>query len=313
MLESLLVLVLVGFSSAHICSIEPPQRGGFSIGQAGDPSCYRRVDCSSQPAGPVTRTYTAGSTVTLLVQQNLNHFSAFFGGYIDVALAPSPSNLTFTTLAWRNDFVGHEQVLQTNYSLQVTMPSTPSPHAVLRVRYVSNNPDEIDPPANVQAIFWQCADVAIVSGAPQQPPAASPLPQFPAAAIHRETAVLRAQSSSGCCAPTTFQMTGQEHNPTGTSSSYAVYWDAVNQRTRIDKNSTAGPPLTMWNLYGAQKEYVLNHITGKCELYGPDAFYSWVRAYFFPPVLLPLTHVRPLAVLWQLLQREELHVLLWHH
>ncbi|RYH00356.1 hypothetical protein EON65_49520, partial [archaeon] len=36
------------------------------------------------------------------------------------------------------------EVTQTNFTLTVTIPSTPSEHAVLRLRYVSQNPTEND-------------------------------------------------------------------------------------------------------------------------------------------------------------------------
>ncbi len=61
------------------------------------------------------------------------------------------------------------QVYQTNFSVRVVLPADQSsPNAVLQLKYVSNNPDEIDPPTNTDAIFYNCADL-YVAAAPNSP------------------------------------------------------------------------------------------------------------------------------------------------
>ena len=56
------------------------------------------------------------------------------------------------------------QVYQTNFSVRVTLPAgLSSPNAILQLKYVSNNPDEIDPPSNTDAIFYNCVDLYVAT------------------------------------------------------------------------------------------------------------------------------------------------------
>jgi hypothetical protein len=57
-----------------------------------------------------------------------------------------------TLLASVDDYAAHEQVVQTNFSVTVQLPMTASPRAILQVAYISNNPDEVDPSNNTNAV-----------------------------------------------------------------------------------------------------------------------------------------------------------------
>ena len=57
-----------------------------------------------------------------------------------------------TLLASVDDYAAHEQVVQTNFSVTVQLPVTASPRAILQVAYISNNPDEVDPSNNTNAV-----------------------------------------------------------------------------------------------------------------------------------------------------------------
>ncbi len=59
---------------------------------------------------------------------------------------------TRTLLASVDDYAAHEQVVQTNFSVTVQLPMTASPRAILQVAYISNNPDEVDPSNNTNAV-----------------------------------------------------------------------------------------------------------------------------------------------------------------
>ncbi len=95
----LVVLAWLALAGAHICAIAPAQRGPLSVHTAGDDTCYRRLpDCGGMPAQSPTVTYTAGSSVSLLFQQNLNHWSAWSPGYLDVSIAMSPTSTDWQLL-----------------------------------------------------------------------------------------------------------------------------------------------------------------------------------------------------------------------
>ncbi len=192
------------------------------------------------------------------------------------------------------DWPAHEQVTQTNLTLVVRLPSEASPHAVLRYRYVSNNVDEIDPPNNTQAIFYQCVDIAISSSdtSEAKPVAAASLSGRTSRRVSRRVSA----AAKGCCAPTQFQCTGVEHTASGVTIQHTLYWDAINLLVRWDKLGSVrtllsltsfvcrrlsdphlqdGSYLSLYNNYTSNNEYVWDRTANKCSLYGSDAFYYW--------------------------------------
>lgn len=168
-----LLLLLLVPALAHICILDPPQRGGLDVSDPGDNSCYRRTDyCGGVPAAAPTVSYYPGQYVNVVFQQNLNHWYPEKPGYFDLAISynavSQPQNATWTTIAGpMTDFPAHDMVWQTNFTFYAKMPHTPCQHCVLRARYVSYNPDEIDPANNTDAIFYNCADIAIGGAAPK--------------------------------------------------------------------------------------------------------------------------------------------------
>ena len=113
--------------------------------------------------------YIAGSTVTLHFQQNLNHWVNAEPGYFDAYISRnSIQNLTESDFSYKfgtiSDYPAMDMVTQTNFTITGVMPSFTCNHCVLRLRYRSNNADEINNRhgANPHAIFYQCADIMIV-------------------------------------------------------------------------------------------------------------------------------------------------------
>jgi hypothetical protein len=110
----MILLAAVGDVSAHICILEPPQRGNLSVTTPGDPSCYRRTNyCGGIPAPKApTTTLVAGSTSVIRFQQNLNHWYPPNPGYLDVSIAHTrnPAEEDFHTLHMQSDFAGMEMV-----------------------------------------------------------------------------------------------------------------------------------------------------------------------------------------------------------
>lgn len=98
-------------------------------------------------------------------QQNLNHWFNGLPGVLDVSVSYDVNRVgeeDFEVLSSLLDFPAHEQLTQTNFSVQISNCvclvcliflalcfmfflldlKKASSHAVLRFRYVSNNPDE---------------------------------------------------------------------------------------------------------------------------------------------------------------------------
>jgi len=165
-LAGLVVALLLCSARAHVCFEFPAQRGALNVSDPGDASCYRRTDyCGGVPLAAPLATFAAGETAVLTLRQNLNHFLPARPGFIDVAVSASltPGAGDWTELARLADAPAFDMVAQTVLTVAVTMPAAASAHSLLRVRYVSYNPLEVDPPANTDAIFYNCADIRIVA------------------------------------------------------------------------------------------------------------------------------------------------------
>jgi len=110
--------------------------------------------------------FTVGSTIQIEFQQNANHWYSKIPGWMDAAIACNPDPQTdseFTFIGNRiPDFEANSMLFQTNFTITARLPSVPCAHAVIRVRYVSNNPDEVVP-NNPIAAFYQCADIVIAA------------------------------------------------------------------------------------------------------------------------------------------------------
>ena len=123
----------------------------------------------------------AGSLLNVIIQQNLNHWLYTKPGFIDIAVTYdiNANPLVWTTLLTFDDFPANDMVTQTNFSVQVFLPKTVAANgsnALLQVRYVSHNPDEVDPPTNTDAIFYNCADLYVSPQLPQSPDVQSHVP-----------------------------------------------------------------------------------------------------------------------------------------
>lgn len=145
--------------------IQPRQRGAnFTIAEPGSSDCFRRkAECGGQDPAKPTYRYVAGAVQQVLIQQNFNHWYGQKQGHIDVAVSyniNNPVDSDFQVLGSTLDYPAHEQVMQTNFSLMVRMPSKLCTHCVLRARYVSYNPDE-QFPNNTDSTFYNCADIEI--------------------------------------------------------------------------------------------------------------------------------------------------------
>ena len=292
-----LVLALAAEVAAHICIIEPPQRGNLSVTTPGDPSCYRRTNyCGGIPAPRVpTTTLVAGSKSVIKFQQNLNHWYSPNPGYFDVSLAYTldPTEADFHPLYFQSDFAGMEMVQSTTFNVALEIPDRTCVHCILRARYVSHNPMEIDPKDNTASIFYNCADIAIVpkaSGMQEAVPATPILGARPAEehAIGSssmkgrrfESRILSPPDQNASCAtPKQWRASFLESNAWGWVE-HTIWWDATRNLSRWDKNGTIDASgdshISLINNYTAPIEYV-NFVAPSqtCHIYGNDQMYPW--------------------------------------
>ncbi|CAH1799035.1 unnamed protein product [Owenia fusiformis] len=148
-------LHVIGACLGHLCIISPRQRGAFDISKGGSSTCFRHgAPCGGQAPTKPRVTYFGGKTAFIKWQQNFNHYTVGFPGFMDVALGideKDPNN--FTVLAVVQDDNFHAQDHQQNYTAAVVLPNIDCSHCVLRMRYQSHKPGE--------TIFYQCADISI--------------------------------------------------------------------------------------------------------------------------------------------------------
>jgi len=217
-----------------------------------------------------THQYLAGSYAHILFQQNLNHWTPPKQGFMELAMSKDASPSApddWRVLATVPDWPGYEMVRQTNFTMGVLVPEKPCAHCILRMRYVSYNKLEIDPPNNTDAIFYNCADIEIVAAQPQEQSIVEAPIERPAAAY-------------SCTTPPVWSMVCSETNFNGVIT-HSIWWDSVRKSTRWDMHGNLWGPeideLSLINNYTDPPVEYVNFITGrkKCYQYGNDEFYPW--------------------------------------
>jgi len=160
---SLFVILAISIVNAHICLVQPYQRGPrVDISVPANLDCYHTTGpCgnvnNSLPPGPVAAVLKAGSPYVVEFQQNLNHFYPNKPGFMVAEIATSDNGPYTQFGSLIPDFNAYDMVTQTNFSIKGIVPYFTCDRCVLRVRYVSNNPLE---GANTN-VFYECADIAI--------------------------------------------------------------------------------------------------------------------------------------------------------
>lgn len=118
------------------------------------------------------------------------------------------------------------EITQTNFTMRVRIPNINSEHAVVRMRYVSQNPTENDRGMT----FYQCADVKIAKST-EAAPAGLAKPVEPEAP---------ARGGADCCAAKQFTMEGYETHSWRNPTAKKFYFDAAQNLFRVDTNSGTG-------------------------------------------------------------------------
>jgi hypothetical protein len=144
-----------------------------------------------------------------------------------------------------------------------------SEHAVLRYRYVSYNPGEVDPANNTDAIFYNCVDIKIARN-----PHKRQLQKSLQKSVVSSPSKLLAPAP--CRPPAEWTAEGREHFVDGSVTTHQIYWNRNTNLTRWDKVSTKDGSLQLYNNYSSGAEYLYDPIADSCLLYGSDPIYDWV-------------------------------------
>ena len=274
---SLLIVLIIGHGvHSHLCLWGPMQRGEIDISTPGAHQCY----CKIGPCGNINATSTsprtslvAGSQYRVHFQQNLNHYYTGTPGALDVSFAVglNPSESDFHVLHSFADYNSMNQITQTNYSVEVTLPNQSCDECVLRVRYLSNNPLEDDH----GTIFHQCADVKLTASLNNI------LPQ--AKSVERSITKQRQNDPHDCCAPESY-VNGFFHAIPSIDyrAEGMIYYDQKAKLMRVTVSANGGRGNTtndgtfdMWSNFTSGYQWYYNRNTGSCDLYGLDYWNDW--------------------------------------
>jgi hypothetical protein len=278
---SLLVFFIVGNGVyMHICLWAPMQRGQFDISTPGAHPCYRKLgpcgNINSTSSSPRT-SLVAGSRYRVHFQQNLNHYYTGEPGALDVsfAIGLNPAESDFRVLHSFSDYNSMNQITQTNFSVEIDLPNQPCDECVLRVRYLSNNPEEDDH----GTVFHQCGDIKLT------PSLINTLKKEKEQKVELVENVKKGRKADphDCCAPESF-VNGFFHIIPAIEfrSEGMIFYDKKSQQMRVSVTANGGRGNTtfdgafdMWMNFTSGYQWYYNRNTGACDLYGLDYWNDW--------------------------------------
>ncbi len=266
LLNFILLLFYVCSIHGHLCLWKPMQRGNFSLDPPGSHDCYRKFEpCggfnSSTSKGRTT--LEAGAKFNISFQQHLNHYYPGNPGKVDIsfALGLDPLEEDFRILNSFNDYNPMNHNTQTNFTILIQLPNETCDQCVLRVRYLTNNPDEEDHGKT----FYQCSDIQLIKSSNNiVEPIFDEIPL-----------VKHVNDPHDCCTPPSFQIEFIHWIPDIVSSSSGViYYDKPSQQMRISM-IVSGIEYEMWMNFTSGKQYYLNVNEKTCRLFGLDLWNDW--------------------------------------
>jgi hypothetical protein len=256
------------------------QRGQFDISTPGAHPCYRKIgpcgNINSTSSSPRT-SLVAGSRYRVQFQQNLNHYYTGEPGALDVSFAVglNPSESDFHVLHSFSDYNSMNQITQTNFSVEVNLPNEPCNECVVRVRYLSNNPEEDDH----GTVFHQCSDVKLTSSL------INTLKQENEPKIESIENIKKARQDDphDCCAPESYVTAFFHVIPAIEQRSEGmIFYDKKAQQMRVTVSINGGRGNTsydgsfdMWMNFTSGYQWYYNRNTDSCDLYGLDYWNDW--------------------------------------
>ncbi|XP_038052207.1 uncharacterized protein LOC119724948 [Patiria miniata] len=158
-MKAVVVLVcLVCAASAHICLLNPHQRGsmrGINTKEADDCGLLHKP-CGGRPQEKPAIQIKGGSSYSVVFQKNLNHFASYpngtaTNGYFEISFWTTTQCHVLDKI---NDSATPSLTL---YTQTVTMPDGPlGVSAILQLTYVTNSHD-----VPMGGIFYQCTDIEL--------------------------------------------------------------------------------------------------------------------------------------------------------
>jgi hypothetical protein len=273
---SLLVLLTIGNGvHMHLCLWAPMQRDTFDISTPGAHPCYRKIgpcgNINSSASSPRT-SLVAGSKYKVEFQQNLNHYYTVEPGALDISFAVglNPVESDFHVLHSISDYNPMNQITQTNFSIEIDLPSQACDQCVLRVRYLSNNPEEADH----GTVFHQCSDVKLTQSI------------FNRKKQEKKVEIMvkeRQEDPHDCCAPDSY-VNGFFHiiPAINLKAEGMIFYDRKAQQMRVTVAANGGHGNTtydglfdMWMNFTSGYQYYYNRNSGACDLYGLDYWNDW--------------------------------------
>ncbi|CAF0732325.1 unnamed protein product [Adineta steineri] len=273
---SLFILSIIGNGVyMHICLWAPMQRSTFDISTPGAHPCYRKIgpcgNINSTSSSPRT-SLVVGSKYKVEFQQNLNHYYTVKPGALDISFANglNPSENDFRVLHSFSDYNAMNQITQTNFSIDINLPSEACDECVLRVRYLSNNPEEDDH----GTVFHQCSDIKLTQ---------SSLNMIKSEEVVENIKQEHNEDPHDCCAPDSYT-NGFFHVIPAIDyrSEGMIFYDKTAQQMRVmvsvnggRGNSTYDGVFDMWMNFTSGYQYYYNRNNGTCDLYGLDYWNDW--------------------------------------
>lgn len=149
--------IFLGLAAAHVCLLNPMQRGGVNssdLNTVGAPACFQLNGPCGASNGSHPNVEIRPHNYWVVWQKNQDHWFPSAPGLfaIDVALKLDPVEADFKNLATVPDTATPSGYV---YSQKVLFPIRNKPtDATVRVRYVTNNP-------NAPPVFYMCSSVSI--------------------------------------------------------------------------------------------------------------------------------------------------------
>ena len=241
------------------------QRGDFSLDPPGSHDCYRKLSpCGgfNSSTSKSRLSIKSGSLYRVEFQQHLNHYYPLNPGQLDIsfAIGLDPPEEDFSILKSFNDYNPMNHNTQTNFSIEIQLPNIECEHCVLRVRYLTNNPDEEDH----GKIFYQCSDIQLRNKSSNY------------IQIKDQKGVIKHENDPhDCCSPSSFQMSFIHWIPEiFYTSSGMIYYDKLQSQMRISMSSM-GIEYNMWMDFTSGKQYLNNVNEKSCRLFGLDSWNDW--------------------------------------
>ncbi|CAF1149863.1 unnamed protein product [Rotaria sordida] len=245
---------------------QPMQRGNFTLNPPGSKDCYRKIAPCGGFNSSTSKQRTvleAGTIYTVLFQQHLNHYYPPNPGKLDISFAVGldPDEKDFRILISFNDYNPMNHNTQTNFSIPIQLPNELCDYCVLRVRYLTNNPDEEDRGRT----FHQCSDIQLIKSSTNLIPSI----------FDKNLLVQHQNDPHDCCTPPSFQTYFLHQIPEiDYVSSGVIYYDQPSQQMRIVMMTT-GVKYNMWMNFISGLQYYENVNERTCIRFGLDLWNDW--------------------------------------